>query len=175
MILIYLLNFFIQRYDINAFDKIQVAIERNRGDVIIEDLHFYDPIAKKVFRRPIVSHDPQERRLISLVYNFDPRDDLKLAVDGKLQLLQSNASLRCILFVVTFVVFTIIEIIFGEYLETNYGWLVFIGLLILPISFYGALYNYNAWRSAIALEEAKNKDYERAVTSRFIIFTLPNV
>jgi len=166
--LIYALNFFIhRRYNLGAFDKIQVAIERNRGEVV-EDLAFYDPIQKTTIKRPVVSSDPEERRFIVLIYNLDPRDDLRLAINGKHQQLKSNAIVRMLLFGILLVAFTIIVIVFGSYLDTNYGWFIFIGLLALPISLYGFLYNYNVMMTATVLDGSKFKGHERGVLSRFI-------
>jgi len=45
------------RYNLNAFDKIHLAIERNHSEQ--EDITFYDPVAKETISKPLISFEPQ--------------------------------------------------------------------------------------------------------------------
>lgn len=165
-VILFLIGWRLNKYDFNAFDKVQLAIERNQNDTV-EGFVFYDPIAKNNIRRPITSHDENETTLIALLYNLDPRDDLKLAVAGRYSKLRSNALIRIILFAILLFGFTVIVIVFSDYLDTRYGWFLLIALIVLPISLYGMLYNYNVWATAVALDSSKYKGTSKLLLSRF--------
>jgi len=165
-ILAFLLGYSIHHYDVRNFDKVHIAIQKNRGGVV-EELSFYDPIERAAIVKPVTSEIREEQRFIRLMYHLDPRDDLKLAVNGKHSQLRSNAKIRTFLFIALFVIFSILAIVFGSYLDSNYGWFIFIALLVMAIAPYGILYNFNVIRATDALTESKYKGYEVGVLARF--------
>ena len=164
--------FFVNKHDLHMFDKIHIAIERNASDSL-EGLSFVDPIGRKErIRRPVGYSTSQERITVIRLYNLDRKQDLRLALDGNFEKVKSAALTRLIIYVIALVVCTVVVIVFAKILNEREGWFIFIFILLLPITLYFALYNYNIWATAATLE-SKAKGFDNVIRNKFLPLTEP--
>jgi len=147
-------------------DKIQIAIERNK-DAIHDDINFYDPLTLRPIQTPILSLKPVEKKLIKLMYSLR-ENEMDLIIRGKQAKVQSEAGVKLAVSFLIAVAISICLIIFGSYFDTYWNWVLFIGLILIPICLLIALYEYNVWASAGALESSKYKSVDQNVLMQFV-------
>ena len=163
----------INRYNLHSFDKIQLAIERNIN-LQKDDITFYDPMFKgshkKPIKSPVISFNPLEKKLIRLLYNMHPRD-IALIINGKSSEAERKGLIKLILSSLIAVACTVLLIIYNEYFNTKWGWLLFGGMVLIAISLLNALYNFNVWISAGKFSNSKYQNIDKSILFRFSLLT----
>ncbi len=159
----------INNYNLNSFDKIQLAIERNIN-LQKDDITFYDPMFKgpnkKPIKSPVISFNPLEKKLIRLLYNMHPRD-IALVINGHHSEAERKGLIKLILSSLIAVACTVLIIIYNEHFNTRWNWLLFGGMVLIAVSLLVALYNFNVWISAGKFNRSKYQNLDKSILFRF--------
>lgn len=161
-ILIFIFNKFIAQHDLKNIENIQLAIERNL-DHRSKDITFQDPVTREPIKTPVFARHGANADLIALLYNLDPKGDLKLAIHGQHAQLKTKALIRIVVALVIAVICVALIIVFIDYLATNWGWFLFFAMLTVVACFYIILYNFYVWRTAEALKNLKTAENSRTI------------
>lgn len=162
-ILIYIINKFIAKHDLQNFDNIQLAIERNLDSRATKEITFLDPVTGEPIKTPVFAGKGKNADLIALFYNLDPKGDLKLAIHGQHNQLKKKALIRIAILGAIIAVCVALLVVFWDYLDTNWGWFLFFDMLTIVVCFYATLYNFYVWKTADALG-AMHKELHHAKT-----------
>ena len=151
--LLVLLKLRIGRFNLNAFDKIQLAIQKNRNEDFLGELTFKDPITDSAIRRPFVPRLLEDTRDMLYLDNFARASEIRLVAEEKYGKVRRGALIMIFSSLIVGIACCVLAFVYSEAFVQPKGWLLMLPLLALVCAIYLIIYGSNVLTTIAILRE----------------------
>lgn len=131
------------RFHLKAFDKIQLAIEKNQTEGVNEEIIFKDPITNEPIRRPLTPKSHEDVTNMLYLDNFARSSEIKKIVHEKYTKVRNDATVLFWFGFLQAVICIAIVAVFKDKLSQPVGWAFLFPLMSIVCGFYIMIYMAN--------------------------------